>query len=141
MNDATRSIVVMVCLGFCAGGLIATSREPSIGKHGALGFFSDFDTESSYQFAAGDLHKFSFGQLEEIIRADAAVRFPRARIEFGSAKVEHGMLTMPVVLFGPDHAAQAFLYKLVPDKNSWKITDTQRLWFVSPSQIVRGLRV
>ena len=141
MNDATRSIVVMICLGFCAGGLIATSREPSINKHGSLGSFSSFDAEGSYQFAASDLHKFTFGQLEEIVRADASVRFPRARIEFGSVKVERGILTMPVVLFGPNHAAQAFLYKLVPDKHSWKITGAQRLWFVSPSQIVRGLRV
>jgi hypothetical protein len=47
---------------------------------------------------------------------------------------------MNVVLFG-DHQAQAFLYTLVPEKNSWKITSSHRLWFVPVTQIARGLRV
>jgi hypothetical protein len=141
MNAPTRSAIIMICLGFCAGGLIATSQETSIREYATGESYFGFDAESSYQLAASDLHKFSFGQLEEIIRADAAARFPRVRIEFGSLKVEHGMLIVPVVLFAPNHEMQAFLYKLVPDKKSWKITGAQRLWFVSPSQIVRGLQV
>ena len=141
MNAATRSIVVLVSVCFCAAGLIVTSHEPSPTNYGTSEFWPGFDTESSYQLAASDLHKVSFAQLEEIIRADVFSRFPRVRVEFGSLKVEHGTLTIPVVLFAPNHEMQAFLYKLMPDKKSWKITGAQRLWFVSPSQIVRGVRV
>jgi hypothetical protein len=141
MNAATRSIVVLVCVCFCAAGLIATSREPSLKNYGTPEFLPGLDTESSYQLAASDLHKVSFAQLEEIVRADVFSRFPSVRVEFGSLNVEHGSLTIPVVLFAPNHEMQAFLYKLTPDKKSWKITGAQRLWFVSPSQIVRGLRV
>jgi hypothetical protein len=141
MNAATRSIVVLVCVCFCAAGLIATSHEPSLKNYGASEFLRGLDTESSYQLAASDLHKVSFAQLEEIVRADVFSRFPRARVEFGSLKVDHGTLTIPVVLFAPNHEMQAFLYKLMPDKKSWKITGAQRLWFVLPSQIARGLRV
>ena len=141
MNAPSRSAIILVCLGFCAGGLIATSHETSIRKNGTPEWFTSFSPESSYQFAASDLDKFNFGQLEGIIRADVFSKFPSARVEFGSVKVEHGALTMPVVLFGPNHETQAFLYRLVPDKNSWKIAGAQRLWFVSPTKILHGLRV
>ena len=51
------------------------------------------------------------------------------------------MLTMNVILFGPNHQTEAFLYTVVPGKNSWRIASSHRLWFVSPNQIARGLRV
>ena len=71
----------------------------------------------------------------------AVAKFPNARIEFGSVKVERGMLIMPVVFFGPNQQSQAFLYGFVPHNNTWKIVSTHRLWFVPPSQIARGLQV
>ena len=141
MNALTRSTIVLVCVGFCAGGLIVTSQETSIRKNGTPEWFTSFGPESSYQFAASDLDKFNFGQLEGIIRADVFSKFPSARVEFGSVKVEHGALTMPVILFGPNRATQAFLYRLVPDKNSWKIAGAQRLWFVPRAHLLRGLQV
>lgn len=96
---------------------------------------------SSFEFASSDLHKFSFAQLEEIVRADAASRFPNVRVELGSVKADRGLLSMNVILFGPNHQTQAFLYTVVPEKNSWRIASSRRLWFVPPTQIARGLRV
>jgi hypothetical protein len=69
------------------------------------------------------------------------VRFPNRRVELGSVKTDHGRLMMTVVLFGPRRETQAYLYGLTAEKSSWKISSTQRLWFIPPSQIVRGLRV
>jgi hypothetical protein len=141
MNNLSRSVVVAINLALCALGVIATARQPSFGEMAASEFPAAIGLQTGYQFACGDLHKFSFAQLEAIVRADATTRFPNARVELGSVKAEHGVLTMTVVFFGPNHQTQAFLYGLVPEKNSWKIASAHRLWFVSPSQIARGLRV
>jgi hypothetical protein len=141
MNSLTRSTIVVICLTVCAGAFyLAQGGMPDCETTGS-GFLVNADPQSGYQFASADLYRFSFAQLEAMVRADAAVRFPNTRVELGLVKPDHGVLTMPVVLFGPNHQTQAFLYAFVPEKNSWKIASTRRLWFVPPSQIARGLRV
>lgn len=140
MNNPIRCIIVLLSAVFCAGGWISVTRDSFDSPFNDSGSARN-EALSDYRFAAIDLHNLSFAQLEEIVRADAATRFPDARLELGSVKAERGILSMTVVLFGPNRQAQAVLYALVPDKNSWKISSTRRLWFVPPSQIARGLRV
>ena len=140
MNYPSRCIVFLASVAICAGGWISTARDRSGGGLEPSDF-NAFDPLSDYRLASGDLQKFSYARLEELVRADAAIRFPNARMELGSIKVERGMLNMTVVLFGPNRHSQAVLYALVPEKNSWKISSARRLWFVPPSQIARGLRV
>ena len=139
MNNLIRALVVLISAALCAGGLIWHGGHASSPYSAGSDGFAGTEFVSSFEFASTDL--ISFAQLEEIVRADAVVRFPNARVELGSVKDERGALTMNVVLFGPNQQTQAFLYRLVPDKNSWKIASTQRLWFVPPTQIARGLRV
>jgi len=139
MNFTSRCIIVIASAAVCAGGWVSVARE-NVGSGQGSGQTLG-DLECGYKFASTDLRNFSFAQLEEIVRADAATRFPDARLELGSVKAERGVLSMTVVLFGPNRQAQAVLYALMPDKNSWKISSTRRLWFVPPSQIARGLRV
>src|SRR5437879_789176 len=141
MSKLSRVGILLISAAFCAGGLIWSGW--GVRPTGALGseLFGEIASPSDFEFASADLHRFSFAQLEEIIRADAATRFPNARVELGSVKAERGALVMNVVLFGPNHDAQAFLYTVVAEKNSWKIASTHRLWFVPPTQIARGLRV
>ena len=141
MNTLSRVAVVIFSAAVCAGGLILTTRNASPIHAIGAELFAEIGSTTDVEFASADLHKFAFAQLEEIVRADAAKRFPNARVELGSVNAEHGSLTMNVVLFGPNHQAQAFLYTLVPEKNSWKIATSHRLWFVPPTQIARGLRV
>ena len=140
MNSPSRTIIVLACGAVCAGGWLSAASGQFDSFAGSSRAFR-LDVQGDYAFASTDLHKFSFAQLEEIVRADAATRFPNARVELGSIKSERGTLSMTVVLFGPNRQAQAVLYALVPAKDSWKISSTRRLWFVPPSQIARGLRV
>jgi len=120
--------------------VILHGRDASARQSAGSDTFAAINLVTGFEFASSDLHKFGFAQLEEIVRADATTRFPNARVELGSVKTDHGTLTMNVVLFGPNQT-QAFLYTLVPEKNSCKIARTHRLWFVPPTQIARGLRV
>ena len=140
MNNLTRVLLVFISAALCAEGVIwhghCGSSDPAAAADSFIG--TEF---VSFEFASADRHKFSFVQLEEIVRADAGTRFPNARVELGSVKAERGRLTMNVVLFGPNHEAQAFLYTMLPEKNSWKIASAHRLWFVPSTQIARGLRV
>ena len=115
------------------------NRDASSGHAAGADGFAGTEFVSSFEFASTDL--ISFAQLEEIVRADAVARFPEARVELGSVKAERGAVTMNVVLFGSNQRTLAFLYRLAPDKNTWKIVSTQRLWFVPAAQIARGLRV
>jgi hypothetical protein len=140
MNAFSRSIVIAISLALCAGGLIATVREAS-SRVAEFASGADIVPRDDYRFASTDLHNFSFAELEAIVRADAATRFPNSRMELGSVKAEQGLLTMTVVFFGAHRQTEAFLYSLVPKKNSWKISNTRRLWFVPVSQIARGLQV
>ena len=140
MNNLSRILVVLTSAAICAGGVIQHQHASSRFTSGTdLLFGTEF--VSNFEFASSDLHKFSFAQLEAMVRSDATSRFPNARVELGSVKAERDALTMNVVLFGPNQQTVAFLYRLVPEKNSWKIASTQRLWFVPPAQIARGLRV
>lgn len=141
MNNLSRAFVIAISAGLCSGGLILNARDSSSSRTAGLDRFAEISWISNFEFVSSDLHKFSFAQLEEVVRADAATRFPNVRVELGSVKADRGTLTMNVVLFGPNNQAQAFLYALVPEKNSWKIASTHRLWFVPPTQIARGLRV
>jgi uncharacterized protein DUF4864 len=141
VNNLSRLLVVLTSAAICAGGVIQHNQHASSPFTSGTDLLFGAEFVSNFEFASSDLHKFSFAQLEEIVRSDAASRFPNARVELGSVKAERDALTMNVVLFGPNQQTMAFLYRLVPEKNSWKIASTQRLWFVPPAQIARGLRV
>src|SRR4051794_21636880 len=103
MNFTSRCLIVIASAMVCAGGWVLVARDnvdTGRGSGQSLG-----DLECHYKFASGDLRKFSFAQLEEVVRADAATRFPDARLELGSVKAERGVLSMTVVLFGPNRQA------------------------------------
>ncbi|HJT81682.1 MAG TPA: hypothetical protein VJ719_10825 [Chthoniobacterales bacterium] len=140
MNSSLRCLILLVAAALCAGGWVSVARDD---LDGALGLSASAagELESDYKFASIDLHRLSFAQLEEVVRADAATRFPNTRVELGSVKGERGGLSMTVVVFGPNRQSQAVLYALVPNKDSWKILSARRLRFVPPSQIGRGLRI
>ena len=140
MNNPIRCLMVLVAAALCAGGWVSVARD-NLDCALVLSASTESELDSDYKFASVDLHKLSFAQLEEVVCADAATRFPNARVELGSVKAEQGGLSMTVILFGPNRQSQAVLYALVPDKDSWKISSARRLWFVPPSQIARGLRI
>jgi hypothetical protein len=141
MNRLIRSFAVLISLGLCAAGLIAIVGGSPRFPLSAPSSFADAGPQTGYEFASANVEQPDFSEVEEIVRTDAASRFPNSRIELGSVKAEHSGITMSVVLFGPNHATQAFLYRLEPKDHSWHIARTHRLWFVPASQIARGRRV
>ncbi|HEY4282468.1 MAG TPA: hypothetical protein VGM62_05335 [Chthoniobacterales bacterium] len=139
MNYPTRCIIVFASAALCAAGWVLGGSEYF--NFRVVGAESTgVDPMTGYEFASTELQPFKFAQLEDMVRADAATRFPNARVELGSVKAEGSALSMTVVFFG-NHQAQAFVYSFLPDKTTWKIASAHRLWFVRPSQIARGLRV
>src|SRR5437763_14842580 len=101
MNQLTRATVVLICAATCGTGAVCISHRPAAGTPSLLDNFADFDLQSGYAFASSDAHTSRFAELEAIVRADAAQRFPSARIELGSVKAKQRLVTMTVVLFGP----------------------------------------
>ena len=140
MNNSIRCLAILVSAAICAGGWVSVSREYFAAAGGQSGSVGN-ELNADYKFGSADLYQVSFSQLEEAVCADAAVRFPNSRVELGSVKAEPRGVSMTVILFGPNRQTQAVLYALVPNKDSWKISSTRRLWFVPPSQITRGLRI
>jgi hypothetical protein len=143
MKTSTRFIIVAASLLVCVGGiLIAHSTSERISG-------SDVSSEpkdavvatDGYQFAASHARpKLTFQQLETIIRRDPVAKSQRGRMEFGSVRMEEGTALAEVVFVSNDGRVFPFLYKLSPERNSWKIVNVQRIWFVPRSHLLRGVR-
>src|SRR5207253_758726 len=100
-----------------------------------------FDVVDGYQFAASSARpKLTFQQLETLIRRDPIAQSQPGRMEFGSVRMEEGTALAEVMFVSNDGRVQPFLYKLLPERNSWKIVNVQRMWFVPRSHLLRGVR-
>jgi hypothetical protein len=93
-----------------------------------------------YQFAASRTPKLTFQQLEAIIRQDPTAKQQRGKIEFGSVRVEQGTALAEVMFVSDDGRVLPLLYKLLPQRNSWRIVNVQRMWYVPRSHLLRGVR-
>ena len=139
MNVATRFTIAASCFLLCLAGIICSSRQ-SLAKidnddntRGAI------DLAGAYQYAAQQ--NLSFSDIETIIRRDPATKSQHGRIEFGSVKMERGTALVQVLFVEADGRVQPFLFKLVSEKNAWKVASAQRMWFVPRSHLLRGVRV
>ena len=143
MKTATRLAIVGSSLLLCVSGIvIANSTSEQTPR-------SDVDAESingiaataGYQFAASRTRpKLTFQELEIIIRRDPVAKSQRGRMEFGSVRMEEGAALAEVMFVSNDGRVQPFLYKLLPERSSWKIVNVQRIWYVPRSHLLRGVR-
>jgi hypothetical protein len=143
MRASTRFTIVGTSLLLCVGGiLIANSWRKEISNSGTSSESMDATTsDDGYQFAAGSARpKLTFQQLETIIRRDPTAKSQRGRIEFGSVRMEEGTAFAEVMFVSNDGRVLPFLYKLLPERNSWKIVNVQRMWYVPRSHLLRGVR-
>jgi len=144
MNLFARIAVVTGCLCLC-GGAVVIAHLPEEGNGSGDrrgGPFSVNSLTGDYKHVATKSPaKFDFSELESIILRDPSAKSHRARIEFGSGKVESGSALVEVLFFAPDGRMQPYLYKLTPEKKSWKVASVQRMWFVPRSRLLRGVRV
>ena|SRR5947199_32082 len=93
-----------------------------------------------YQFASTQVPALTFQQLETIIRRDPTAKQLRGKIEFGSVRLEQGTALAEVIFVSDDGRVFPFLYKLLPQRNSWRIVNVQRIWYVPRSHLLRGVR-
>ena len=93
-----------------------------------------------YQLAVSGTPALTFQQLETIIRKDPTAKKQRGKIEFGSVKLEQGTALAEVMFVNDDGKVLPMLYKLLPERNSWKIVNVQRIWYVPRSHLLRGVR-
>src|SRR5256885_5834340 len=128
----------------CLSGIIISNlsrsgnaKEPGNGEVLPAGFEND-----EYQFAATKSRpKLTLQELETIVRRDPTAKLHYARIEFGSLRMEQGTALAQVFFVSNDGRVLPFIYKLLPERDSWKIVNVQRIWFVPRSRLLRGVRV
>ena len=142
MKTSARFAVVGASAFLCALGIfISYSGSAKIVS-------SDFTFEAidplvaidGYQLAVSGTPRLTFQQLETIIRKDPTAKQQHGKIEFGSVKVEQGTALAEVIFVSDDGKVLPMLYKLLPDRNSWKIVNVQRIWYVPRSHLLRGVR-
>ena len=143
MRTATRFTIIGASLLLCAGGIFITNSGSEKTSSGDISSDST-DTiiaNDGYQFAASRARpKLTFQQLETIIRRDPVAKSQRGRMEFGSVRMEEGTALAEVMFVSNDGRVQPFLYKLLPERDSWKIVNVQRMWYVPRSHLLRGVR-
>jgi hypothetical protein len=135
---ATVAGSVLLCL---AGIFIANSQSQEISSDS---FVVDSVNRSrpmhDYQFASSAAPTIEFHELEAIIRRDPTAKQQHGKIEFGSVRLEQGTALAEVMFVSDDGRVFPFLYKLMPQRNSWKIVNVQRIWYVPRSHLLRGVR-
>jgi len=142
MKTSTRLAIVGACVLLCAAGIyIARSESEKIVRDDVnVDSMDAIVSADGYQFAASRTPKLTFQQLEGIIRRDPVAKSQRGKLEFGSVRMEQGSALAEVIFVSNDGRVQPFLYKLLPERNSWKIVNVQRMWFVPRSRLLRGVR-
>jgi hypothetical protein len=142
MKTSTRLAIVGVCALLCAAGIyiVHSESEKIVRDEVNVDPMDEIVSADGYQFAASRTPKLTFQQLETIIRRDPVAKSQRGKLEFGSVRMEQGSALAEVMFVSNDGRVQPFLYKLLPERNSWKIVNVQRMWFVPRSHLLRGMR-
>lgn len=142
MKSSIRFAIVAVTIGLCVAGVFIakSSSEQSASDETAFESTEVIVAADGYQFTASRTPKLTFQQLEAIIRRDPVAKAQRGRIEFGSVRMEEGSALAEVMFISNDDRVTPFLYKLQPERNSWKIVNVQRIWYVPRSHLLRGVR-
>ena len=143
MKTPTRLAIISASALVCATGVFIAQSGPAKVAISEVNINSldAIVRADGYQFAAARTPKLTFQQLETLVRLDPVAKSQRGRIEFGSVRIEEGGALAEVMFVSNDGRVQPFLYKLLPERNLWKIVNVQRLWFVPRSRLLRGVRV
>ena len=143
MKASTRFTIISTSLVLCAGGILIahSSLERISNCNAGYDSIDGLAATDAYQFAASRARpKLTFQELETIIRRDPVAKSQRGRMEFGSVRMEEGTALAEVMFVSNDGRVQPFLYKLLPERDSWKIVNVQRIWYVPRSHLLRGVR-
>ena len=142
MKPSTRFAAVAGSVVLCVAGVFVAKFQSQ--RRASDDFVFDSTNPSlaidGYQFASTRVPALTFQQLETIIRRDPTAKQLRGKIEFGSVRLEQETALAEVIFVSDDGRVFPFLYKLLPQRNSWKIVNVQRIWYVPRSHLLRGVR-
>lgn len=142
MNSSFRFATVAGSILLCVIGVFLARSQFQKGSRDFVGFSSmdPSGAANDYQFASSRAPGLTFQELEIIIRRDPTAKQQHGKIEFGSVRLEEGTALAEVMFVSNDGRVLPFLYKLLPQRNSWKIVNVQRIWYVPRSHLLRGVR-
>jgi hypothetical protein len=142
MKTASRLTIVGASALLCAVGIFISNSGPAkIESDEASSLSLDaISSADGYQVATSRTPKLTFQELETIIRQDPTARQQRGKIEFGSVRLDEGTALAEVIFVSNDGRILPLLYKLLPQRNSWKIVNVHRIWYVPRSHLLRGVR-
>lgn len=100
------------------------------------------DYSSAYQHAAsGVQQKFTVPQFEAMIRRDYGDMTGAQRIEFGFVKVSGAAAVVQVFFDGPNELVRSFVFSLIAEGDSWKISGVQPMQGGRPRHRAAGLQI
>jgi hypothetical protein len=143
MKTSTRLAIIGASAFLCAAGIFISRAGSEIIPNDDFAYrpVTLMSAEEGYQFTSSKSEpKLTFQQLEAIIRKDPTAKEQRGKIEFGSVRMEQGSALAEVMFVRDDGRVLPMLYKLLPQRNSWKIVNVQRMWYVPRSHLLRGVR-
>jgi hypothetical protein len=140
MKTSTRLAILAASMSLCGGGIFIANSGLATKETADVESTETILAADGYQFAATHTPKLTFQQLETIIRGDPIAKAQRGRIEFGSVRMEEGSAIAEVMFISNDDRVTPFLYKLQPERDSWKVVNVQRIWYVPRSHLLRGVR-
>jgi len=140
MKTSTRFVILAASMSLCGGGIFIANSGLATRETANVESTETIVAADGYQFAATHTPKLTFQQLETIIRGDPVAKAQRGRIEFGSVRMEEGSAIAEVMFISNDDRVTPFLYKLRPERDSWKVVNVQRIWYVPRSHLLRGVR-
>ena len=137
MTRTIKASLLLFFFALCASAVVVTHRVRSHVPPPAprqlfavverqLAAFRAADYASAYrQAASGVQQKFTAPQYEAMIRRDYGDLSGAQRIEFGYVKVNGARAVVQVYFCGGNNYNRSFLYSLVAEGNSWKISGVQ----------------
>ena len=145
MTRTIKASLLLFFLSLCVAAVLVTHRTRGSVASPAprelfavvekqLLAFRAADYSSAYrQAASGVQQRFTIPQFEAMIRRDYADMITPHRIEFGFVKVDGSTAVVQVFFLGPNGSARSFLYSLIAEADSWKISGVQEV-LTAPSR-------
>src|ERR1700730_3832645 len=139
MTRTIKASLLFFFLSLCGAAIFVTDhvrrqapppapRELFAVVENQLAAFRAADYSSAYRHAAsGVQQKFTVPQFEAMIRRDYGEMTNTQRIEFGFVKVIGAAAVVQVFLVGESGSARSFLYSLIAEGDSWKISGVRQI--------------
>lgn len=139
MSPLAKASLLLFFFSLCGSAMLVThqvsSQRPPPTPHQLFAVVNDqisalraADYTSAYRYAAsGVQQKFTLPQFKTMALRSYG-EMPRGqRVEFGTVRLEGGNAVLEVFLFDVDGTVRAFLYSLVPERETWKISGVEEV--------------